>query len=275
MNENEKRERERRRGLKARDGPEDRALSASLPQMLRNATVAAWLVRKRAMIHVMLRPSLVSMYTAKNGAARLTEKFHVPRNRRSLRKFTSRSGSAMAAPIPRALVLVMRGSGIRVRNPTPRNPVAAATASRIVYTPISGVTRAPYASTPIPASRLTAAPTATAADSRFPKYRPRTLSGTRSRIQGLKAQPPTAPIPQKSASETTSTVRRCGLGMSHGTAAIEMSAALLTPAVRTTSAFLRPTRCTMTVLGSWSICAAHGTAKRSPMTLFDAPRRSA
>ncbi len=116
--------------------------SASLPQMLRNATIAAWLVRKRSVIHVMLRWSFVSMYTAKNGVARFMEKYQVPEEQEELPEVRVAErlgeGGTDAADAPRFI----RGSGIRVRKPTPTKPVTAATARRIVYTPISGVTRA-------------------------------------------------------------------------------------------------------------------------------------
>src|SRR5262249_6173564 len=67
--------------------------SPSRPQTFRNARLESWLITFNRTTRDIGKPSVRSMYTVRNGDARLAEKLHIARNATSRRKLPSWNGS--------------------------------------------------------------------------------------------------------------------------------------------------------------------------------------
>ena len=101
------------------------------------------------------------------------------------------------------------------------------------------------------------------------------FSGMKSRIQELNAQPEIDPRPKNMTSESTSRGIRAGAGASQGSAAAKSQNTRPASEPMTTMTFRRRIRSTRKMEGIWRICVKGPTAADSPMTVFDAPSRTA
>ncbi len=82
-----------------------------------------WLRTLRATTIEMSRPMLCSIYTVKNGDARLTAKFQEPRKMTRFLKLRSANGFLIVAKRPASPPsTTIRGSGVRARNTIPMRP---------------------------------------------------------------------------------------------------------------------------------------------------------
>ena len=137
--------------------------------------------------------SVVSMNTVKNGAARLTARFQVPKKVISLRKFGSASGRRSIVSSPTPVVCGMGGSGMALTNLIPRAPHAAPT-SISTHRRSHVLMEEPLPiSTKAPPRKLNSALRAAAIKRRFAKTAPRRCCGTKSRIQEFQLHPARAP----------------------------------------------------------------------------------
>ena len=182
---------------------------------MKNATMVSCCRAVRITTVVMSMPRPRSMYTVRNGRARLTAKFHEVRNQMRFLKLTSWKGCLSSSTNGGIFSTeAICGSGILEICTMPSMPAMNPATNRMVYaTSSSSGNVAIQTSTKYPASRAVGMATAVDSSIFLEKNRPRTDWGTRSCIHELKLHPPTL----ASRELRTSAARTIGSAVLNGT----------------------------------------------------------